>query len=197
MKKKILLVSAICLLFAASSFGQRHSGGGGMQRNQSPGMGQRGQGQGQGQQMQARDQIRVHATGQQQMQSRTCTQSMQRVRTRLRTMSRISTSQPLSKEQANEWREQLRNEIQVMNREQQNLVNGLNPEQKNAVQKQTQQMQMTQQDFEKLSDALDMELALESPDPAKVRDQSRQMEKSLTKLRNQQQQISTELGLEQ
>ena len=122
---------------------------------------------------------------------------MQRVRTQLRTMSRLSKTQTISPEQASQWREQLRNNVQTMTQEQANLVNGLTPEQHEAVRSRTQQMQTTREQFQQMSEALDMELALDSPNPAKVRQQAREMESAMNTLRSQQRQFNDDLGIEE
>jgi hypothetical protein len=196
--RKRVLVLGLSLLLAGSAFAQRR--GQGMQqgnpsagRGSQAGMGNRGMGQGMGDQQR----LRIHATDQQRQQSKTCTQSMDRVRTRLRTMARIKQNQPISSEQASQWREQLRNDIQTMNQEQSNLMNGLTPEQQDATKNRTQQMQMTREQLEKMSEALDMELALEAPDPVKVRQQAREMESAVNRIRNQQQQFNNDLGIDQ
>ncbi len=171
-----------------------------MQGNQSAGRGSQSMGaRGSGQQMQMRDQqrLRLHTTDQQMQQSRTCTQSMERVRKQLRTMSRISKTQPIRAGQASQWREQLRNNVQTMNQEQTGLMNGLNPEQQEAVRNRNQELQTTREQFQQMSEALEMELALEAPDPAKVREQAREMESAMNKIRTQQQQFNNDLGIEE
>jgi ketosteroid isomerase-like protein len=203
MKRK-LLVLALSFVLASSAFAQRR-GAGGMQGNQSAGkgqstgMGNRGAGQQSQQQtqMQDRQRLRIHASDQQQQQSRTCTQSMDRVRTQLRTMSRISKNQAISSGQASQWREQLRNDIQTMNQEQTRLTNGLTPEQQDAVKNRTQQMQTTREQLQQMSEALEMELAMEAPDPVKVRQQAREMDTAMNKIRTQQQQFNNDLGIEE
>lgn len=194
-----LLVLGFTLMVAASMYGQRR-GSGGMQGNQSAGRGAQSMSTGgSGQQMQIRDQqrLRLHTTDQQMQQSRTCTQSMERVRTRLRTMSRISKTQPISSAQASQWREQLRNDVQTMDQEHTRLMNGLSPEQQDAVRNRAQQMQATREQFQNMSEALEMELALEAPEPAKVRQQALEMESAVNKIRTQQQQLNNDLGIEE
>ncbi len=194
MRRKLLVVG-FTLMVVGFMFGQRR-GSGGMQ-GQSAGRG--AQSMGTGQQTQIRDQqrLRLHTTDQQMQQSRTCTQSMERVRARLRTMSRISKTQAISSEQASQWREELRNDVQAMNQEQTRLMNGLSPEQQEAVRNRAQDMQTTREQFQQISEALEMELALESPAPAKVRQQAREMESAVNKIRTQQQQLNNDLGIEE
>ena len=196
MKLNVVAYSALCILMVSTGVTQQHgrpSGGGNMQqRGQSTPGGQRGLGD----QTQSQDRLRIHANDQQQMQSRTCTQSMQQVRNRLRTMSRISSTQTVTSEQAKQWRKQLRSEVQTMDREQQALMNGLSPEQKNAVQDRAQNMQMSRQQFDSMLEALDMELALESPDSSRVRQKSRDAESAMNKFRYQQQEFNNLLGIE-
>jgi transposase-like protein len=112
-------------------------------------------------------------------------------------MARIKQNQPISSEQASQWREQLRDDIQTMKQEQMNQMNGLSPEQQEATRDRTQQMQMTREQLEKMSEALDMELAMEAPDPVKVRQQAREMESAVNKIRTQQQQLNNDLGIDQ
>ncbi len=112
-------------------------------------------------------------------------------------MSRISKTQPIGSGQAKQWREQLRNNMQTMNQEQTNLMNDLSPEQQEAVRNRTQQMQMSREQFQRMSEALEMELTLEAPDPAKVRQQAREMESTAKKIRTQQQQFNNDLGIEE
>ncbi len=191
-----VLVLGLSLLFGGSAFAQRR-GPGGMQGNPSAGRGSQAgmSNRGTGQQMQMHDRMRIHASDQQLQQSRTCTQSMERVRTRLRTMARIKQNQPISSEQASQWREQLRNDVRTMNQEQSNLMNSLTPDQQDATRNRTQQMQTSREQLEKMSEALDMELSLEAPDPAKVRQQAREMESTANKIRTQQQQLNNDLGI--
>ncbi len=148
-------------------------------------------------QMRYQQRLRLHTADQQMQQSRTCAQSMDRVRTQLRTMSRISKTEPIGSGQAKQWREQLRNNVQTMNQEQTNLMNGLSPEQQEALRDRNQQMQTTREQFQRMSEALDMELALDSPDPAKVRQQAREMDSAMNKIRSQQQQFNNDLGIEE
>lgn len=84
-----------------------------------------------------------------------------------------------------------------MNREQIALNGSLTPEQKLAIQDRQQQMETSRQHFDSLLEALDMSLALETPDPARIRQQARDAESAMNKLRTQQQEINTRLGVEE
>ncbi len=171
--------------------GQRQQGMSGMQRgqNQSPGMGaQLGQ--------QNRQRMRVHATQQQQQQYRTCTQSMERVRSRIREMARLSKSQPLNREQAQQLHQQLRNELQTMQQQREQLMTGLDQEQKAAVQNRAQQMNQAQMDLDSFSEALGFELNQVDPNRDKVREQVRNLERSSKQLQQQQREVAEEAGIQ-
>jgi chromosome segregation ATPase len=155
--------------------------------------GQRGN---QGAGMQTRQRLRIHATDQQRAQYRTCTQSLDRLRTRIRDMNRIMNSAAFNKQQALQAREQLRNELRTMQQEHDRWVAGLDDEQKAAVSEQLQQMSRTRQPLEDWSEALGFELEQESVDSAAVRDQLRKLDKATRQLQQQQRDVASDLALE-
>jgi hypothetical protein len=175
----------------------QHRGGGQQQSHGQPGgqQGMPGQSQpGQDQQMHTPQQLRIHASTQQQQQFRTCTKATEKFRNRIRKMARISTGKPIEPAEAKEWREQVRAELQAMTEEQTQFEQGLSEEQKTAVQENTKEVQMSREQLEQLSEDLDMELALENPDAAKVKATAREMEMAVNRIRSQQQKIANELG---
>ena len=84
-----------------------------------------------------------------------------------------------------------------MSREQQQFMNGLSSEQKTSVRNRTQEMQTSREEFERMLDALDTELEMESPDPARIRKQSHDMEAAVSRIQNRQKQMSYELGIDE
>lgn len=210
MKRLFLVAAASVALLVPPLQGQGRGSGmhggqggmGGMQggQRQPGGMGgaQRGQGQGQGAGTQTRDQqrLRIHATQQQRDQNRTCTQSMERVRTRLRDMSRLSKGKNLDPAQVRQMNEQLRNELQTMGQERERLAASLDQEQRTAAQDRLQQMSRDQQQLETFSEALEFELNQETVNAAKVREQVKQMNSNATRLQQQQRNLGDDLDFD-
>lgn len=122
MKRNLLILGATLLLLLTMATAQRRGGGAGMpggQSGQHGAAGQHGQmgtGTGMGT-VGTHDQqrLRIHATDQQRQQLRDCTQSADQLRTRTRDMTWQSKKSAITPEQAKQWREQLRNEVRVMN----------------------------------------------------------------------------------
>lgn len=198
MKGRILFQVGLGLLLVASAAAQHGQGNRTGQQGQGrpPMVGSQGStGRAGGSQAQMRDQqrLRIHATDQQRQQLQTCSQSAERLRSGVRQMSRISSGQKIGSEQAKQWREQLRTELANMNQEHERLVNGLTSEQKSAVQTQTKEMQTSRTRLDDMAEAVEMELALDAPDPAKVRQTAKQMETEVNRIRAQQKTLETEL----
>jgi hypothetical protein len=197
MKRRILFHVGLGLILAttaAAQHGQGHGQQGQGQRPPTAGS-QGSTGSAGGSQTQMRDQqrLKIQATDQQQQQLKTCSQSVERLRSRVRQMSRISSSQKIAAEQAKQWREQLRAEMEAMNQEQERLVSGLTTEQKSAVQTQTKEMETSRTRLDDMAEAVEMELALEEPDPAKVQQTAKQMETEVNRIRTQQKKLENEL----
>lgn len=195
MKRWVLVCfTAACLMGSGLA---QHRGGGQQQGHGQPGgqQGMPGQSQpGQDQQMHTPQQLRIHASTQQQQQFRTCTKATEKFRNRIRKMARISSGKQIEPAEAKEWREQVRAELQAMTEEQTQFEEGLSEEQRTAVQENTKEVQMSREQLEQLSEDLDMELALENPDAAKVKATAREMEMAVNRIRSQQQKIANELG---
>jgi hypothetical protein len=146
-------------------------------------------------QMRQQQRLRIHATDQQRQQYADCTRATQRLRTRLRDMSRLSQGQSIGAGQATQWREQLRNEIQAMQQEQEQLRAGLSDEQKQASARQLQQAKQSADQLEAWSEALGFELEQQNVDAAKVSKQADKMEGAAKKLQKQQQEIASSAGI--
>ena len=185
----LILVTA-----AAAQHGQGHGQQGQGQRPPTAGS-QRVPGSGGGSQTQMRDQerLRIRATDQQQKQLQNCSQSAERLRSRVRQMSRISAGQKIGSERAKQWREQLGTELANMNQEHERLMNGLSSEQRSAVQIQTKEMQTSRTRLNDIAEAVEIELALDAPDPAKVRETAKQMESEVDRIRAQQKKLHAQL----
>ncbi len=163
----------------------------GMQRgqNQSPGMsGQMGQ--------QDRQRMRIHATQQQQQQYRTFTQSMDRVRSRVREIARSTQRGNFDRSQMQQLRQQFRTELQTMQQGQEQLTAGFTNEQQAAVQNHVQEMNRSQANLESYFDALGYELDQVNPNPDRMRAQVRNMDRASKELQQQQRDMAAEGGIQ-
>ncbi len=204
MFRKLIIPLGILVIFAGSLlYAQGRPGGGGQ------GPGQRGSGLGgpqagmrggqranQGAGLQTRQRLRIHATDQQRAQYRTCAQSLDRVRSRIRDMNRIMKGSAFNKQQALQAREQLRQELRTLRQEHERWVAGLDDEQKAAVPEPLQQMSRTRQQLEDWSEALGFELEQESVDSTAVLDQLRKLDNATRQLQQQQRDVASDLALE-
>jgi hypothetical protein len=157
---------------------------------------QGGQRANQGAGLQTRQRLRIHATDQQRAQYRTCAQSLDRVRSRIRDMNRIMKGSAFNKQQALQAREQLRQELRTLRQEHERWVAGLDDEQKAAVPEPLQQMSRTRQQLEDWSEALGFELEQESVDSTAVLDQLRKLDNATRQLQQQQRDVASDLALE-
>jgi hypothetical protein len=173
--------------------GQGRQGQGGVQ-----GQGRQGSGamQGQGMGGQAQQRMRLHANRQQRDQYRVCSQSMSRVRTRVRQMSQLAAGKTVYREQALQMRERLRNELQQMHQDQERLTSSLSEEQRTAQQTRLEQLSRTQKDLDAFSEALGFELDQASLDQDKIREQTKKMDRTTTELQKQQRALAADLGIE-
>ncbi len=198
MKPRLYLLAALLCMAAVPLWAQgRGSGGmqGGQGRQGMPGMqgGQKQRGQ-MGQQ--DRQRMRIHATQDQRTKYRNCTQSMQRVRSRIREMGRLTKNQPINRQQLLELHEQLRSEIQMMQQQQEALRSGFDEEQKAAVQELTQQMNRSHMDLDSFSEALAFELNQVDTNPDRLREQVRKMDRTTKQLEQQQHEMGADAGLD-
>ncbi len=205
MKRKLLLMTAL-LCWAGTGLvaaqGPRGGGmqGGGQGRQGMPGMGGQqmgppgGQNPGMGQQK--RQQMHVHATQQQQTQYRNCTQSTEQVRSRIRQMSQLMKRQSFNTQQALQLHQQLQNELQTIQQQREQLMAGLDAEQKASVQNRVQQVNRTQMDLNTLSDALGFELDQADPSPDRLRDQVRKMDRTSKQLQQQERDMAADAGIQ-
>lgn len=189
----IATLGVILVATASAQHGQGNRGGqqggrGSMAGPQGTTMGQQAGGQGQASRQ------KVQASKEQRQQLQTCTESTERLRSRIRQMARISGKQPITADQAKQWREQLRLEMQEMTQNQEQLNSSLTDEQKAATQEETKTIQDTTEKLDQMADAVDMELALEDPDPVKVKQTAQKMESEVNRVRNEQKKLQTVLS---
>jgi hypothetical protein len=201
MRRAICLIMAMVGLGVAPLLSAQGRGSGGMQGGGRQGQGmQRGQSQAPGTagQMgqQDRQRMRIHATQQQQQQYRTCTQSMDQVRSRVRAMARLTKGGKIDHGQMQQLRQQLRTELQTMQQEREQLTARFTNEQQAAVQNHVQEMNRSQTDLESYFEALGHELDQLSPNPDRVRDQVRNMDRASKELQQRQRDMAADAGIQ-
>lgn len=186
-------LSAILLVPLALGQGR---GSGGMQGQ---GQGRQGQGQFPGDGNQDRARLRVHATQQQQDRYRVCSQTMNRVRKRVRTMARLAAASSFNLQQLRELHARLSEDLQAMAQERQAFTESLTDEQRAANQKRLQQFAEKQRDLGFLSDALDFELDQAGAEGSKVQEnvqeKTRNMDQLSRSLEKQQRELADDLGV--
>ena len=191
MKSVIATIVSLTLLaagMAVTALAQRPGGNTGGQR--------RAGGQRQMQQQGQQQRQRTRATQQQQEQYRVCTEAMNRVRSRIRQMTRLAAAQAMDMEQMQLLEEQLRSELQAMEQEQAQLTANLSEEQKSAAQDQLGKIAKGQEDLEAFSEALGFELEQATADEAQVGEQVKKLDAASKQLQKQQQELGSELEME-
>jgi chromosome segregation ATPase len=202
---KLALTLTLFILFAAPlALAQMRGGGAGGGGGQGSGMGggQRGAGMGRpadfpdmgSSQMQQRRQ-QMHTTDQQDRQYRRCSQAMNRVRTRLRQISKLSSTQPLPVAQLIPLQDQLSADVQDMQQQLNELVASLNDEQKTADQEKIEDLMQSTKDLEAFADALGYELEQENVETAKVREELRTADGAAKQVQKQERELAESLGI--
>ncbi len=130
-------------------------------------------------------QQRIRASAQQRDQYNKCVQLAERVRNRVREMTRAAKKHALTAELAAQWHEQLQNEIQQMQEEHERLLAGLTEEQKTAAEKPVKKAEQAKAELESFSDALAFELDAAELDQEKIEDQGKKIEAAVQRLRAQ------------
>ena len=188
--KALVFLTAFLLAMPLASAQGR--GGGGQGRPQGQGQGQQGRGSEMGKGTMQRDRIR--ATGQQRDQIRTCDQSMDRVRTRARDMAQTSAGKNFNAEQARQQRNQLRNEVRIVEQEHTRLMQGLSGEQREGFQQQIRTMEQNRERIRTRLQEMDQELAAENPNGKKVAEHARAIEQEMKEWQKTNRKMATEMG---
>lgn len=193
-------VLALTLLFSMSAIVTLAQGRGGpssrsgMQGGAGP-QGARGMtNQGQAQQRNETD-ARLQAAARRQ-QYQDCLRITGRLRSRLRQMTRLGHGQSVSADQAASWRREVRNEIQIMQQQQELVRSHLTGQEQAEAAERLRQVDRAQQQLEGFSEALGFELEQAAPDPVKIRDKARQTDASVRDLQKQQHELADELGIQ-
>ena len=198
MLKKSLIVFPIFLLLLSTAFPQGKGGGGGgkgqgqgMGQGQGQGVGQgqgqgmgQGQGQGGGQATNAQmEHKRIKATEQQRDQIRSCDKLADDIRKQTRKMAKDS-GKNLNPGQLNQQQVHVRNQIRKMEQEHEQLMNGLDANQRQAWQEQIRNMNQLRQQLNLHQQQMDDELK-GNPDAKRVAERAREMERTMNEWKKQ------------
>lgn len=173
----ILLVGSV-----VTAWGQRPGGTGGGQRRMS---GQRQMGQPQS--------MRVLVTGEQQKHYQACVEAMNRVRNRIRQMSRLAVSSTVNLQQMQALEERLRSELLIMEQEEAQFTDSLSTEQKTELQKRLADIASETKDLNFFIDALGFELDQATIDRHKVREDVIKLDSGSKELQSQQRDLGSVL----
>jgi len=192
MLKKSLIVFPMFLLLLSTAFPQGKGGGGsgkGQGQGQGQGMGQgQGQmvGQGQGGQQATNAQMehkRIKATTQQRDQIRSCDKLADDIRKQTRKMAKDS-AKNLNPGQLTQQQVHVRNQIRKMEQEHEQLMNGLDANQRQAWQEQIRNMNQLRQQLNLQQQQMDDELK-GNHDVKRVAERAQEMERTTTEWKKQ------------
>lgn len=141
-----------------------------------------------------RDRQRIHATDQQRDQYRACTQSQDRVRTQARDMASLAGRPGASSKDALRQRDQLREQVRVMQQEHQRLMQGLGPEQQEAARQQIREMERIQERLQTRMQELDAAVDSPSFDFAQVATRAREVERTMQQWQKQHRKLGNQIG---
>ena len=200
--KAILLITAMLLTSAAGLIAETsRRGGGGLvqrgaatQRSQSTRRSQFGPGTTNQFQQQRRQQLRSQVTNQQREQYRVGNQFMDRIRTQARDMERVSAG-TFNADQVRQQRDQLRDQVRTMEQQNQHLIQGLNSEQRAAVEQRTRNMNQIQKRINSRLQNVDQELAKPSPNRERIAEQARYVERETQQYQRQYRNLGDDLSL--
>jgi hypothetical protein len=145
---------------------------------------------------QTRTRQRIHATDQQRDQFRACTQSQDRVRTQARDISRVGQRAGSSSNDARRQRDQLREQVRIMQQEHQRLMQGLGPEQQEAARQQIREMQRVEERLQTRMQELDAAVDAPSFDFTSVSARARQVERAMEQWQKQHRKLGSQIGME-
>jgi chromosome segregation ATPase len=188
MKTRIL--SLLMAMAFSSAFLPAQGRGGGGQRG-----GQLGQGPDMGQGHQRGQMGAPAGRGPQQRDRlRTCDQTAQQIRTQARQMARDARGSKFNANQARQQRDQLREQLQTMQREHEQLMSGLSTEQREALQNRIRNMDQLHEKVNIQLQQVDAQLNQDNPDGKLVRQHAREMEQSMKEWQKQYRKIQSEMG---
>ncbi len=139
---------------------------------------------------------RIRASEKQREQYRLATQAINRVRTRAREMVRAARADRFSFEQFRAQYVELRNEFQLMQEEHERLTAELSEEQRAATQDRNGEIEKDLEEIDVWIQAMDDELKESSPEPKKLADHSRKIEKAVKELEGEHRRLASDLSID-
>ncbi len=199
--RRILTIAAMLLLpnvfLIAQRPGHGTSGQGQQQRQAQPRQattGSQSNTRSQARQQQ-RNQLRSQATNQQREQYRAANQSMERIHTQARDMARKSTGTRFNVDQARQQRDQLRDQVRTMDQQNRGLMQGLDNQQRAAVEQRTRSMDQLQEQIKSHLRSMDRELAKTSPDRKRIAELAQNVERDSQRYQQQYRDMGDDLSL--
>lgn len=138
---------------------------------------------------------RIHATKEQHSQYRTCVQSAERVSSRARQMTQVAKGKAFNREQAQQYLEQLRNEIQMMEQNHQQFVEGLSEEQSAQIRERVRKMDKARERLNAHLHTIDQQLNQGEFNGKGVAKQAGEIEKAMKEWNKQYQKVGSDLGV--
>lgn len=212
MKKLWIMSAAIVLTLNVPSAEAQRPGGGrpsssgqgqgqGQMSGQTSGQmsGQQGQGAA-GQQQTMRDQqqmkIRSQATEQQRAGMKQTITATRELRSQLQTMAKLEKGRQIGADEAKRWREQIRQRLQMLKQEQQELIKSLSVDQQAWVSEDLQQLNEATSSLVDFLEALSVDLEQEDVDEQAVKKDAKKAEDKAKKVESEESQILAELDLD-
>jgi uncharacterized phage infection (PIP) family protein YhgE len=137
----------------------------------------------------------IQATKEQHSQYRNCVQSAERVRSRAREMTQAAKGKAFNREQAQQYREQLQNEIQMMEQNHQQFVEGLSEEQRAQIRGRVWKMDKARERLNAHLQTMDQELNQGEFNGKGVAKQAGEIEKAMKEWNKQYQKVASDLGV--
>lgn len=202
-----LLCLALAISFPGHVFAQRSGGGGGAGHGQGGQSGQGGQpssaaaGQGSGQSSQAtssqaqRDRLRTQVTTQQRDQYKDCNQSMSRLSTQTRDMSRMASGSAFNADEARRQQSQMRDQFRDLEQNRTKLTQQLNSEQRTAIETRTKSMDRLQERINTRLGTIDKELQSATPNRNRIASEANAAERETHTYQNEFRKMGDELGV--
>jgi hypothetical protein len=191
MLKKALIVFPVFLLVFSTAFSQGRGGGQGRPQGQRQSQGQGGVwGSGQtgvGQM----EQKRIHTTRQQRDQIHSCNKLADGIQKQARKMAQASGNQ-FSADEIGQQQNQIQNQVRTMEKEHEQLVNGLNSTQNQAWREQIHSMNQYSQQLNLQLQQMDTELKSANPDSKQIKERAKEMEKIMNNWRKEYNTISAQ-----
>lgn len=139
---------------------------------------------------------RIRATNRQQDRLRTCLNSAERIRVRIRNMEQATQGKTFNLDAVRQQREQLRNEIRSMVEEHNRFMQGLNAEQRAGIRERIVNIEKERERLTSRFQQMTQEIDQSDPDQKRIARQTREMENAMNNWRKEYQHIGSDFGVE-